>query len=52
MLDRQTVLDQLAANAEELHALGARSVALFGSFARDEAGEQSDVDLRGQFSRG
>lgn len=45
MLDRQTVLDQLAANAEELHALGARSLALFGSFARDEAGEQSDVDL-------
>lgn len=45
MLDRQTVLDRLAANAPELHALGARSLALFGSFARDEAGPDSDVDL-------
>lgn len=45
MLDRQTVLDQLAANAKELHSLGARSVALFGSFARNEATEKSDVDL-------
>jgi len=45
VLDRKTVLDQLTANADELHTLGARSVALFGSFARDEAGEQSDVDL-------
>ena len=45
MLDRQTILERLAANAEELHALGARSLALFGSFARDEAGAESDVDL-------
>jgi len=45
MLDRKTILDRLAANAGELHAMGARSVALFGSFARDEAGSDSDVDL-------
>ena len=35
----------LTANADELHALGARSISLFGSFARDQACEQSDVDL-------
>ena len=45
MSDRQTILDRLAACADELHALGARSVALFGSFARDEARPDSDVDL-------
>ncbi len=45
MNDRQTILDRLSASADELHRLGARSVALFGSFARDEANEQSDVDL-------
>lgn len=45
MIDRQTILDRIAAHAAELHLLGARSVALFGSFARGEAGEQSDVDL-------
>lgn len=45
MLDRQAVLDRLSANSHELHALGARWLALFGSFARDEAGPQSDVDL-------
>ena len=45
MIDRQTILDRIAAHTAELHFLGARSVALFGSFARGEAGEQSDVDL-------
>ena len=45
MLDRQAVLDRLSASSRELHALGARSLSLFGSFARDEAREDSDVDL-------
>ena len=45
MLNRQTILERIAANAPELHALGARSLALFGSFARDEARAESDVDL-------
>ena len=44
MLDRQAILEILATYAEKLHALGARSLALFGSFARDEAGSESDVD--------
>lgn len=45
MMDRQAVLDRLSASAEELHGLGARSLALFGSFAREEARDESDVDL-------
>jgi predicted nucleotidyltransferase len=45
MLDRQAVLDRSTAHSEELHALGARWLALFGSLARDEGRPQSDVDL-------
>jgi predicted nucleotidyltransferase len=45
MLDRQTVLGRLSENAKELRALGARWLALFGSFARDQARADSDVDL-------
>jgi predicted nucleotidyltransferase len=45
MLTRQDVLDVLAAHADELHALGVRWLGLFGSFARDEARDDSDVDL-------
>jgi predicted nucleotidyltransferase len=45
MMDRQAVLDRLSANSDELHGLGARWLALFGSFARDEARDDSDVDL-------
>jgi predicted nucleotidyltransferase len=45
MLTREIVLKRVAANAAELRNLGARSLALFGSFARDEARPDSDVDL-------
>jgi len=45
MLDRQAVLDRLSTSSRELHDLGARTLALFGSFARDEATAESDVDL-------
>lgn len=45
MLDRETVLGRLSAHSEELHSLGARWLGLFGSFARDQAREDSDVDL-------
>ncbi|MBL8722923.1 MAG: nucleotidyltransferase domain-containing protein [Planctomycetes bacterium] len=42
---RQDVLECIAQHAAELHRMGARSLSLFGSFARDEAGDGSDVDL-------
>ncbi len=45
MLDRDGVLRLLSAHAPELRALGAKSLSLFGSFARDEARADSDVDL-------
>ncbi len=41
----------LKSHAEELHRLGVRSLSLFGSVARDEAGPQSDVDVLVEFDR-
>ena len=38
-------MDRLAAHEGELKALGLSRLALFGSTARDEAGEDSDVDV-------
>lgn len=39
------MLALLAANRAELERLGVRSLAIFGSVARDQAGPRSDIDL-------
>lgn len=44
-LQREEVLAILAAHQEELRRLGVKSLALFGSVARNEARPDSDVDL-------
>jgi len=44
-LDRAHVLSVLAAHADELRRLGARSLALFGSVARGDESASSDIDL-------
>ena len=49
---RDDVLAILAAHRDELHEqFGVKSLALFGSVARDEAGPESDVDLLVEFDR-
>ena len=48
-------MDPLAlieAHAQELHALGARRIGVFGSFARESATSQSDVDVYVEFIEG
>jgi len=35
-----------------LHAMGVKRMALFGSFVRDQANDQSDVDFIVEFSEG
>lgn len=47
---RDEALAILWAHADELKAMGAASVALFGSVARDEAGPGSDVDVLVEFA--
>lgn len=44
-LRREPVLQALRALEPELRAKGIESLFLFGSVARDEAGEESDIDL-------
>jgi predicted nucleotidyltransferase len=42
---RDEVIEQLKQHEADIRALGAASLYLYGSHARDEAGEDSDVDL-------
>ncbi len=42
---REDVLRQLTDHLDEIKAHRVRSLALFGSVARDEAGPESDVDV-------
>lgn len=48
-------MDPLAlieAHAQELHKLGARRIGVFGSFAKNKATPESDVDVYIEFSEG
>jgi predicted nucleotidyltransferase len=42
---RDSVLEILGINRDNLRTFGVRSISLFGSVARGEAGPRSDVDL-------
>ena len=44
-MHRDEALAILRSRTADLRRFGVSSLALFGSFARDEAGEDSDVDL-------
>jgi uncharacterized protein len=44
-MDRNTALGIIKRHQDELKALGVVSLSLFGSTARDEASEESDVDV-------
>ncbi|MFH1861605.1 MAG: nucleotidyltransferase family protein [bacterium] len=50
-MTRQQVTQILAAHERELRGMGVKSLALFGSLARDEATDSSDVDLLVEFDR-
>ena len=51
-MKRDELLELLASHQAELVRLGVRSLALFGSVARDEGGPDSDVDLLVEFEEG
>jgi len=44
-MSREEVIAKLRRNADAIRALGARSLYLYGSHARDEAKPESDVDV-------
>ena len=51
MLTHEDIAAKLAPHAEELRAMGVASLALFGSTARGDAREDSDIDLLVEFDR-
>lgn len=51
MRTRDEVLQLLAQNRDRIRSFGVRSLALFGSAARNEATETSDLDLLVEFDR-
>jgi len=50
-MKRQQILDTIASCHDELRARGVKSLALFGSAARGDATDSSDVDLLVEFDR-
>ncbi len=49
-MKRDTVIEVLRSNQEDLrHRFGVTAIRLFGSVARDEAGDTSDVDIIVEF---
>jgi len=50
-VDRRRVIETVRRHEQELRGLGIRSLALFGSVSRGEAGPRSDVDLLVEFER-
>jgi uncharacterized protein len=49
MSTKDEILTSLRKNGEKLRSLGVRRIGLFGSFARNEAGPESDIDLLVEF---
>ena len=52
MTDKKRIAGLLKDHEPEIRALGVKSLGLFGSFVRDEAGLESDVDLLYEFESG
>lgn len=52
MLTRENILKELAGNEKRIRDFGVRKIGLFGSFVRDEAREESDIDILVEFVEG
>lgn len=48
-MKREEIIHKLSVHQEELRSLGIKSVAIFGSAARDEITADSDVDVLVEF---
>ncbi|GAB4483378.1 MAG: nucleotidyltransferase family protein [Anaerolineales bacterium] len=51
LMDKRQIISSLQAQKETLNAFGVRSIALFGSFAREQNHAHSDIDLLVSFNR-
>jgi uncharacterized protein len=50
--DKEDILEFLRAKEEALSSFGVRTIGLFGSFARDEATPESDIDFLVEYKPG
>lgn len=50
IIDQKTVLSILQEHSEDIHNFGVKSLALFGSTARNEATADSDLDFLVEFN--
>jgi len=50
-MQRNEAFKLIEAHRDELRELGVRSLSIFGSVARDEARDDSDIDLLAEFTR-
>jgi predicted nucleotidyltransferase len=48
-MKRESIINFLRDNADQIRSYGVKTLALFGSVARDEATDKSDVDLLVEF---
>jgi hypothetical protein len=51
-MDRETVIARLKALEQKLRAMGVAALYLYGSYARDEAKPDSDIDVVADFEDG
>ena len=49
VITKKDALDRIAGCNRQLHDFGVNAIGIFGSFSRDQANEQSDVDVLVQF---
>jgi len=52
MQTKHAVIETLRANEAAIRSFGVRRLGIFGSVARDEHNEQSDIDLLVEFQKG
>jgi uncharacterized protein len=50
-MHRQQAIDILVSNSKRIKTFGVRSISVFGSVARDDAADHSDIDLLVEFDK-
>ena len=51
-MNREEIIDLLKVHKKDLKKFGVKSIGIFGSVARDESDEKSDVDIVVEFEKG
>ncbi len=52
MLTKEEIVGKIEENKEKIREFGVRKLTLFGSYARNESSENSDIDFLVEFKKG